>query len=307
MRKTIQIVTGIFLVMGAVFLFAPLSPLFAQVYFGNQSMYSGLGTLAMSGTTYQESIRFTMPSNNAVSLISIPGNITGVCPNIQFGIQADNGSGFPSNTYLCASAVTAFSNTAQGWDTAPVSPAIALTAGVTYHIVVEYPGGTGSGTASNNWTLDSGNTPYDLIIPFNDTVDPAMMLENGGPSWVDQTGYKMVYALTFTDGTSYGNPYDSGDLTNTVVYGTNVVAENFQVTGGSNIVINDIEVNASKVGGGTAADSLYGVLVDLSIPATVAAVTLTSPAGWVSQGLASQVTLNTTDSYRLYFNSPLSA
>src|SRR5258708_25424489 len=133
----------------------------------------------MSGSVSQEAIAFTMPSNNSVSLLSVPGNVTGTCPNMQFGIEASSG-GFPSGTFLCSSAVTAFTNTAQGWETLSVSPFPTLTAGVTYHIVMLYPG-TG-GTAGNNWTFDSGNSAFDLIIPFIQIIDPAITLENNRPT-----------------------------------------------------------------------------------------------------------------------------
>jgi hypothetical protein len=91
-----------------VFLLFSASFLSAQTYFGNQCLYSTVGTLAM-GSGVQHDIRFTMPDNNSVSIISIPGNVSAASTAVlQFGIQSDDGtaSHFPSGTWLCESAPT---------------------------------------------------------------------------------------------------------------------------------------------------------------------------------------------------------
>ncbi|HJT25299.1 MAG TPA: hypothetical protein VJ873_12035, partial [bacterium] len=294
--------------LGLALTFFPLKPLWAQTYLGNQAFYTGPGTLSMTASTSAEGIRFTMPTSNSVSLISIPGNVAaGTTAILQFGIQSDGATHFPSGTWLCESAPTTFTNNAEGWDSVAVSPVTPLTAGVTYHIVAVYA----STATTFPWILDSGSTPAtpgSEIIPFDQSIDPAMQLENG-PSWTAQTNFKMVYALTFGDGTSYGNPYDTSDTITPIIYGTNYAGENFTVPGGSSVVINTLEVNGAKTGNATG--SLAVTLLDLTTTSTMASGTMTltqfgNTAGWVSIGLGTPVTLNATDTYQLQFSSTAS-
>jgi hypothetical protein len=186
-------------------------------------------------------------------------------------------------------------------------PVGTMNAGSPYHIVIQYSSGASS-TGNNFGVLYS--TPFNQLIPSTQLPDTNLnVLEstNGGGTWSVQAGVKPIFVIGFSDGSVYGNPYDTYQTG--AVYGSHYVGEVFTAPAGG-IYTDGFTMWARQIG--TPLDMLYVQIDDLTAPQTLFASgvlspgTLTTSSGWSSFTTGSPFQMIGGHQYRIWFKSPVS-
>jgi len=176
----------------------------------------------MTSQTMRTALRFTAQSSKTVNAIRVHlQSEVGNSPTYRYGIQADAG-GLPSGTYLGSGTLAA---TSTGWQTVILSPTVTITAGTTYHIVVQWNLGT---VNNKNYIALRRSNPLNSIYPFSNVPDTsANTLFNNGSSWTVQD-YQPIYELDLSDSSYEGNPYETS--TEVAIFDTNFIGEKFRFT-----------------------------------------------------------------------------
>jgi len=270
--------------------------------YGNKFRLTATSSInSMTSASHKTSLRFTAQNSKTVSALRV--NLfaeNGASPRYRYGIQADNGSGLPTGSYLGSGTWTM---TAPNWTpNIAISPYVTLQAGQVYHIVVQYDTGGGTISGSRNIALRR-STPPNLLYPFNNATDNnSHTLFFNGSSWSVQS-FQPIYELDFNDvpQTFEGNPYESS--AEVAVFGNTIIGEKFTYTGSTQ--------NASSVTfyvrkQGTPAGNLDFVVQQIGGPSTTCTVNSsgvgTSNAP-VTCTFGSPVTLTQSTQYRVYLRS----
>jgi sugar lactone lactonase YvrE len=272
----------------------------AAGYFGNQAVNDGPSSLNLDSAAKFCYMKFSVPAAKTLTGIRFFGFATGTSPKYKIGIQKDNGAGKPDGNYLGYQSVTPVNywNAVSGLN-------IALQPSTPYYIVITYDSGTID--VSDYFMVDFGSLPNHHVMALGQYMD--FMTDAGqwtGSSWF--TNFMPMYAVDFSDSSSYGNPYV--DAIGYQVYGSQCYGEYFRMTGAT--------VQADRVGlyvrqaGSTPNDDLYYVLYNVDDSAIEAQGTLwfknsSSPVNqWVTAIFPAPVTFVQGKNYRIYLASPLS-
>ncbi|HJT25753.1 MAG TPA: choice-of-anchor R domain-containing protein, partial [bacterium] len=276
----------------------------------------------------QTSRVYALPENNY--LLENVNTMTIVSPGswVSYRFQAKNSApvtsvclyfGAMSGTHNCALTIfndsagnpgaaiygtSSFAPTATGWFQATISSPVALSAGVTYHLVVS--NSTNVVSCGPNVT-----TPFDSIYPLDGSSDPAanvLYTTNSGSTWAVDN-FNPVYVLMYNTGATEGYSYATNNLYS--VYGTGSavsieVSEKF--VNPTVRTEQSLALRMKEVGTNTAPVSYQ--LIDLSGPTTLQSGQVaaqgsigTTAFKWVTVGFAPQVTLNAGATYRLAIDS----
>jgi len=189
---------------------------FNQGYYGNQ-FNVWWNYYAINANNQSISFRFTAPNSKTINRIKFKMHTINSPPTFIAGIQADNGTGYPSETYLGSATFTPSSYQYVDLDIADVT----LTQGSIYHMVIQYYSGTvGSSNGATFRYMPIDNN----IIPLNgEQVSNFDTIYNSSAGW-EVPNYDPILVLNFTDGTLWGQPY--WDYSEYSVYGNNWIAEN---------------------------------------------------------------------------------
>jgi Tfp pilus assembly protein PilV len=267
---------------------------------GNQfKINSVTGAQNLSSATLRTSFRFTAQNSKSVSAIRVYLiNSTG--PTYRYGLQKDSG-GNPDGVWLGSATKTSVA----GWQSVTLPSAVPITAGTTYHIVVQYASGT---IRNNRYISLSVSTPGNELVPLTNSPDlQSNVLNFNGTSWSLPTDQQPIYMLDFNDGTTYeGNPYNRLTENNAErIYSTNYVGEQFTVA--SDVSATDITFEAKKIGSptGNLMVALYNVsglaLVEQGVLAPAALVGTTYTA--FTYHFSSSRSLIAGTTYRIYLYS----
>jgi len=275
--------------------------------YGNRSLLTALpanGIGRMNSANLRSSMRFkAQKSGNVSSLrvyLQLAQNSGGIV--YRYGLQADN-AGNPSGVYL-DSATAAFSSI--GWKTINLGSPIAVTAGTTYHLVVQYV----SGTINNSRYIAIRNsTPLNQLVPLNQIADNQQnTLWFNGTSWASQN-QQPVYLLGFNDNTFEGNPFDSFQARS--IYGANFEGEKFSLS--ADKTVNALNIYVSKNANQNPAAPLHVVLQDITANTNIidtdflSGVDVTTTYTWKTLNISPDLVLPANHQFRLYFSSAGSA
>lgn len=149
------------------------------------------------------SFRFTAPSSGSVTAAAFAVTfafapapsypVTGVGTA---GFQADDGSGSPTGVFLASSPLTLTGE----WTTVTVPP-VPLSAGVTYHFVVD--------VAGSAFNLKLNDLFHEKWIPTTGRMDPgwATLADWFGGGWIEQS-VEAPFLVFYSSGVFYGNAYN---------------------------------------------------------------------------------------------------
>ena len=272
--------------------------------YGNKFIVTATSAVgSMTSSTMRTSLRFTAQSGKTVSAISVYiDSEVGVSPSYSYGIQGDV-SGNPSGTYLGSGALKA---TSAGWKTITLSPAVDITAGAIYHIVVEHNSGA---ISTSRYVALRRSAPQNLLYAQTQAADSqSNTLFNSGSGWTAQN-FQPIYELDFPDATYEGNPYETNAQVN--VFGANWIGEKFTVAGG-NKTVKDISFYVRQNSATEPADSLQVELRTVTPNAVVSggsgilatAAQTNTAYNYFTYTFASPITLTNGADYRIVLKSP---
>lgn len=279
----------------------------ANKILGNQFLFTGL----QSGNSFRNnnqmmSYRFTAATSTAIDQIIIYQYDYSGAGNYRFGLQADNGSGKPSGTYLGSGTN---SGNSTGWQTASLPIPVNIVKGSTYHIVVK--------RETNISKSFLALSPKNLLVPFDNSTDPNLNVlwsTNGGSSWTVQE-QTPVFMIRDTGNKYYGVSYHNYNDTNaslSLIYGNNRRGQIFQYTS-ENATLENISFYVSRVSNNMPEDNLYLSLFDVTDNKEIASTTFLSRIAssrtyaWVSASLPTGQLLEKNKYYRLVLYSPLTS
>lgn len=268
----------------------------ATVDYGNKFLVTAIsGINNMTSVNHKTALRFTAQETKTVNAIRVYlQSEVGTSPNYRYGIQADS-SGLPSGTYLGSGTLTA---TSAGWKTITLSPSVNITAGNTYHIVVQYSSGT---ISTSRYVALRRSLPQNLLYPKTNAVDNnsnTLFTTTGTFSAGSLQNFQPIYELDFSDTTYEGNPYESN--TETAIFGSNWQAEKFTVTGGDKTpqsVSFYLRKNGSPPNALTI--ELRDNLNNSIYTGTVAAVSVPTSFAYITHTFTSPITLTSGQTYRV--------
>jgi len=270
--------------------------------YGNRFLLTSTSSIgSMNRNNYRSAMRFRAQKDGSVSSVRVyiqtatnSGGIT-----YRYGLQADN-AGNPSGTYL-SSGTAAFSTT--GWQTVNLASPVSVTAGTTYHLVIQYV----SGTINNTHYIAIRNSqPLNQLVPFNQAADNQQnTLWFNGSAWSVQNR-EPLYVLGFSDGTFEGNPYDNSEARS--IYEGNFEGEKFTLA--ADKTVSALNIYVSKNTNQNPADSLKVTLQDLTANTKpidnlvfLSGPDVTTTYAWKTLNLPSSLTLPAGNQFRLYFSS----
>ncbi|HVZ79176.1 MAG TPA: hypothetical protein VHE12_00085, partial [bacterium] len=282
----------------------------AQTFYGNQSMVSAASNFPVTSAGVTFDARFTMPSpTRNLSSVQFAGSLVGTSPTYQIIVYQDDGTAnhFHSATQAGIGINTPFSGSYySGQPKFNFGSPFTLTAGQIYHIVVNYLTGT---VDAADYFAPGYSTPNFQYIPATQALDPYFnALSYSGGAWTT-IGGSPAFILGFTDGSVYGDPWDTYNLPN--AYGSGVTAnyagEVFQVSAGD-VYTSQVGVWAFKTG--SPADNLYFTLEDQTMGVTLSqgifaqAASVPGTAAWVTGNFNGTLRLQNGHTFRLWFSSP---
>ncbi|HEY5037507.1 MAG TPA: hypothetical protein VIJ93_00385, partial [bacterium] len=189
----------------------------AQTYFGNQSVYGTQQAFPLSSGGLEFSARFIMPGpTRTLANLQVAGALLTSGSPVTYVLAVDNdNSGLPGAQIAAGQQVVFPGSFYSGGATFTMSPGI-MTAGNVYHVVVSYSGGPVSPT--NNYGPDY-DTPNFQVIPRTQALDPSLAaLTFSGGAWTTIGNALPTFIVGFTDGSYFGNPYDTYQVP--LVFGT---------------------------------------------------------------------------------------
>lgn len=277
--------------------------------YGNKFLLTATSAIGnMTSSNHQTSLRFSAQATKTVNAIRVYlHSEVGASPTYRYGIQADS-SGLPSGAYLGSGTLNTNSG---GWKTITLSPSVNITAGNTYHIVVQYNSGN---ISTSRFVALRRSTPQNLLYPQTQAADPqanTLFTTTGTFSAASIQNFQPIYELDFSDSTFEGNPYEGN--TENSVFGPNWYSEKFTISPQDKTAQSisfcirkngtppaDLQVELRN-----AADtSLY--TGTLSTSAT-APTSYTCPTSWQTHTFSpSPITLTAGTTYRIILKSPSS-
>ncbi len=276
-----------------------LSPSATTSDYGNKFLITSIGSVGnMTNKTLRTSLRFTAQASKAVSAVRVYLNAAvGTSPSYRYGIQADV-AGQPSGTFLGSGLLQA---TAAGWQTVPVSPAVLLTQGTVYHLVVQWFSGVNN---NSRYISLRESRPLNALYPLNNNPDAAAnTLFYNGTSWVLRNA-QPIYVLNYSDGSFEGNPYYL--QTEIGIFGNRFVGEKFK-TGATALTATQISFYVRR--NGTPSSNLTVDLWNADSNSLVEQITQPTVAiptsyAYLTYNFAASRVLAANTNYRIYLKSP---
>ena len=197
-------------------------------YVGNKYSAETYSTPYLDSAEKKVAMRFTSQANVQISNISIDiSSISGASPTYKVGIQENDGTGYPSGTYLSNGTFTPL---LAGWHTISMASPISIFRGEVYHIIVEYDSGT----------IDSGNCfrlsmirksyKHNLWQPYHHGGDTNFVFDDSqlytqfydGTSWDTEPYWETpTFVLHTSTEEIYGQAYNDGTVIYVGWYGLN--------------------------------------------------------------------------------------
>jgi hypothetical protein len=269
-------------------------------YFGNQAIIDSALTPVTMSTNVQISASFTQPVDDQVTAVWVHGRTLGSCPSYSAFIADDDGSGVPvTTTNLGGDSGTM---AASGWTKISFLSPVALTGGISYHMVLSSQGSAGNG--NNCYVIDQATTPLTQLIPYNQLFDGALFTTNDNGGGFVETDNQPVFILEET--ADYGNSYVN--TSNVPILGVTVIGEQLQGPVTNTWVS---KFGAYLMRNGSPNGPLLCELDDLTAPQTFGPVTLATNATantsftWIDAPIpGGPIQLISSHLYRLWFSSP---
>lgn len=271
-----------------------------QDYYGNQFLTTGTSSIGgMTSSSYRTSLRFTAQSSQTVTKIRVYLETeAGTSPTYRYGLRS-NSYGDPSSSWLGATqhGYGDLAATTTGWQTISLQESVSLTAGNTYHIVVQYQSGT---INSSNYIALRRGAPQNQTLPYDGASDSNSNTLFRTYDWSTQD-YQPIYLLETVTPAYEGNPCET--YTSQSVYGTNYVGEKLTVSGGDQLV-DTIGFYVRKNSLTSPNDHLYYQIRDatdavVSSGTLVAKTAVTTTYSWYNATLASPLNLANGAIYRV--------
>ena len=197
-------------------------------YLGNRYRLSVIHNIKIDSLSEKASLRFTSNRDVEVQKARVYFNVYGLPGDARIGIQADDGRGKPSGTYLGYQDITVISK--EKWYVATLSPPVALSKNSVYHVVITPL----SGYDADNYILTWVNYPNNRMYPYDQEPDDNLnSLFYDGDSWSVQDR-DPEFMLDLTNGEHIGIPYNF--FSDTEIYGEIRAGEKFLVKGNSCVV-----------------------------------------------------------------------
>ncbi len=277
---------------------------------GNNFIIENQQEFKLNDSDYKISFRFTLFSDKNVDKLHFYiSDIYPPAPTYTIGLQTNNSQNEPSGIWVSSNS---FPSPAGGyWRSLSITPA-SLSAGTTYHLVIQYL----SGTIGNNNYISLGYTaPLNYRIPYDNSMDPmseVYICENG-INW-DYKQSQPVFVLEDSSIPSYeGNPFPiSEDMK---IYGPSAGPCQWW---GEEFTITDKDISVSEVDfyvrsyGGIPPDDLYVILNNetdselMESGVVVSKNDIKSYYEWCTYVFSSPHTLKKGKKYQLYLKSPSS-
>jgi type II secretory pathway pseudopilin PulG len=278
-------------------------PVLGNLFWGNRFLVTVLdSSFRLTSGNRRQNLRFTAQKTKSVNLVRVYVDLLNNPPTYRFGLQADNGSGRPSGTYL---AYGDLRPTLSGWQTITLNQPLNLIKGQTYHLVVSWQSGQ---IGPNRYIALRQTSPLNNLIPYDQTPDPqanVLTSTTGGSNW-QTANLQPLYQLTFQDNDSEGNPYENlGELP---IYHNFFQGQNLTLT--EDKEFSEISFYVRRFGSLRPLDDLYfaidnltdNLLVTSGILAARSAVGTTY--AWQTYQFPERINLEQNKTYRLYLSSP---
>lgn len=284
----------------------------ASQYYGNQfyaDSFSSAG--ALNQNKNWTSLRFTAQETKTVEAIRVYlEEEVGLSPTYRYGLQSDN-NGVPSGTWLGASntAYGDYQATTIGWQRVILNQSATLTAGQTYHLVVQHQAGA---VNVNRYVSLRKSDPNNLKRPFDNSSDPnsnVLYSTDSGGNWT-VLGSQPIYVLDFSDINYGGNPYH--ELSEHTIYGDNFYGVEFTAQDdGLNISMAEFLVSKNRE---SPAGDLFLTAYHVDSEEVLGTAELYDPAqitlgsySWTRFDFTESISFSAGNTYRLYLSSPDSA
>jgi prepilin-type N-terminal cleavage/methylation domain-containing protein len=252
------------------------------------------------------SFRFTASENKTVNQIRLfQSTMSGA--SVRVGIQADDGNGFPSGTYLGSRVDSSIANNA--WRAFSITPNVNLMAGQIYHIVIQQQA---AGAISKNYRAI---LPHHNFTPYASLSDNRLNIlssDDGGSTWIEQN-QTPIFILSHTDSTYKGIGYHvtlSNNANWSLVYGNRWRAQTFVYQGDEPLDVYGAAVYVRRTNPEQPADDLYVVLYDNTNNVEVASTTaiyasdVTDNFSWKTVNFPKSALLQSGNTYSLRISSP---
>ncbi|MFA6410428.1 MAG: hypothetical protein WCW26_02515 [Candidatus Buchananbacteria bacterium] len=276
-------------------------------YWGNEFLVTQLGqTGDIDDSNKKVSLRFTARQSKLVNQIRVYQASTSGLGTFRVGLQADNGSGQPSGTYLASGT---YLNILNGWQSVTISPNIALVKDKIYHIVISRQSGS---TKAYRFSLPQNNFwTYDNLADPNLNV---LWTTNGGTTW-SVLAKTPIFVLRYTDNTFNGMPchnFITDNNSYSRIYGNRQRGQSF-IYSGDDLEVSGASFYVRKRSASAPEDDLYVSLYSLSDNLELASSTLatasqiTDSYSWQTANFAKTKILTNGKEYRISLYSPLTS
>ena len=279
-------------------------------YFGNRQAYrSAVQTQAFNSSSVTADMRFQQHGNDAVTAVQVYVSArSGTQPVYLAGIQADDGTGRPTGTFLGSGTIP---TAGTGWVSTAAFSAPVID-GQIYHMIIQFSSGTASGPKNTTFAL--GTEGSDMEWPSDQAPDPgssvSVMLTT---TWNDEP-WNPLFALNYSSGAYKGRVYDSTSSYNINGAGTvpatdDAVASQIFNPMGSNWYVDHLAafVQASSASPG---GNLNYAVVDQGSGVTITSGTFITNGSapitpsWVEVPLSTVINMYQGHTYRLAFLAP---
>jgi len=266
----------------------------------DQFIFTADAVFVLDGAADALSFKFTAQATKTCTGARIRGiDSFGTSPTYRIGIQGDAG-GLPDGSFIAQ----VDSQLADSWNILTFDASVALSKNTAYHLVVEYNAGTIDGS---NFVKIHYFTPNNQMIPVNQKVDTnqAVYTDTGGGFSIVANS-NPIYLLSYSDGTSEGNPYWAE--TSTVVHNRQwpkVIYQSLTENG----VVDQVGFHIKKTGAGNPVDDVYYSIENdngdvLRSGTLVTKTDITTSFAWHDATLASPLTLEAGIRYHIILTSP---
>lgn len=278
-------------------------PVLGNLFWGNRFLVTALdSSFRLTSANRRQSLRFTAQKTKTINILRVYVDLLNNPPTYRFGLQADNGSGRPSGTYL---AYGDLRPTLTGWQTIALNQPLNLIKGQTYHLVVSWQSGQ---IGTNRYIALRRTSPSNNLIPYDQVSDPeanVLTSTNGGNNW-QTTNFQPLYQLTFQDNDSEGNPYEN--FMEMPVYGNFFQGQ--KLTLAENKEFSEISFYIRRFGSQQPLDNLYFTIDNLTDNARLingvlaAASAVGTTYAWQTYQFPQRIHLEKDKTYQLYLSSP---
>jgi hypothetical protein len=174
---------------------------------------SGMSAVFIHDNNDMISVRFTSKySGNATTVVTYFQQEGDVKPKVEVGLQADDGNGKPSGSWINEDSYGILTINRDGFSATELQSPAALEKGKTYHLVAKIPASDSEVPLASAIPMVVYNTnePY---LPLNENKtdilwpDPSInTLHFNGQVWREENHWPL-FAIKFGDGRSLGQPY----------------------------------------------------------------------------------------------------